>query len=59
MQILKLQEKEYYSNKSNNVKFLLSKRFGWMNKFIKDEDHGIEVGSGAGFSKDFIKNEKF
>ena len=30
-----------------------------MNKFIKDEDYGIEVGSGAGFSKDFIKNKNF
>ena len=49
----------YYSNKYNNVKFLLSKRFGWMNKFIKESDHGIEVGSGAGFSKDFIKNKNF
>jgi len=49
----------YYSSKSNNVKFLLSKRFGWMNKFIKETEHGIEVGSGAGFSKDFIKNKNF
>ena len=30
-----------------------------MNKFIKESDHGIEVGSGAGFSKDFIKNKNF
>ena len=28
-----------------------------MNNFIKDEDYGIEVGSGAGFAKDFIKNK--
>mgnify|MGYP001173549565 FL=1 len=46
----------YYSSKSLNVKFLLEKRFSWMNNFIKDEDIGIEVGSGAGFLKDFIKN---
>ena len=46
----------YYSDKSLNVKFLLEKRFSWMNKFIKDDDVGIEVGSGAGFAKDFIKN---
>ena len=30
-----------------------------MNKFIKDDDKGIEVGSGAGFTKDFIKNKNF
>ena len=27
-----------------------------MNNFIKDDDVGIEEGSGAGFAKDFIKN---
>ena len=55
----KIARETYYSNKYNNVKFLLSKRFGWMNKFIKESDHGIEVGSGAGFSKDFIKSKNF
>ena len=55
----KIARETYYSNKYNNVKFLLSKRFGWMNKFIKESDNGIEVGSGAGFSKDFIKNKNF
>ena len=55
----KIARETYYSNKYNNVKFLLSKRFGWMNQFIKESDHGIEVGSGAGFSKDFIKNKNF
>ncbi len=55
----KIAREAYYSNNSNNVKFLLSKRFGWMNKFIKESDHGIEVGSGAGFSKDFINCKNF
>ena len=49
----------YYSSNSKNVKFLLNQRFSWMNDFIKEEDHGIEVGSGAGFAKDFIKNKNF
>ena len=49
----------YYSANSKNLKFLLSKRFSWMNKFINENDQGIEVGSGAGFSKDFIKNKNF
>ena len=30
-----------------------------MNDFINENDKGIEVGSGAGFSKDFIKNRNF
>ena len=49
----------YYSSNSNNVRFLLEKRFSWMNRFIEENDMGIEVGSGAGFSKDFIKNKNF
>ena len=49
----------YYSTKSQNVKFLLEKRFSWMNNFINENDRGIEVGSGAGFTKDFIKNKNF
>ena len=28
-----------------------------MNNFIKETDIGIEVGAGAGFSRDFIKNK--
>ena len=49
----------YYSAKGQNVKVLVEKRFSWMNKFINDDDIGIEVGSGAGFTKDFIKNKNF
>ena len=49
----------YYSAKSQNVKFLLEKRFSWMNEFIDENDIGIEVGSGAGFAKDFIKKKNF
>lgn len=49
----------YKSSKSNNLKFLLKKRFNWMNDFIKEEDSGLEVGSGAGFAKYYIKNKNF
>ena len=55
----KIARELYYSSDSQNVKFLLQKRFTWMNEFIKENDVGIEVGSGAGFSKDFIKNKNF
>jgi len=49
----------FNSRKSSNLKFLLKKRFDWMNKFIGPNDTGIEVGSGAGFAKYFIKNKNF
>ncbi len=55
----KIARELYYSSNSNNVKYLLKKRFAWMNNFINKDDHGIEVGSGAGFTKDFIKNKNF
>ena len=51
--------KNFNSSKSKNLRFLLEQRFNWMNKFIKDEEEGIEFGSGAGFAKYFIKNKNF
>ena len=47
-----------YKNKTKNLDFLLRKRFSWMNNFIEKNQNGIEVGSGVGFSKDYIDNEK-
>jgi len=49
----------YGSKKSKNLHYLLKERFHWMNSFIDDNDVGIEVGSGIGFSKDYIKNKNF
>lgn len=49
----------FNSSKSNNLKFLLKERFNWMNNFIKENEVGIEVGSGAGFAKYFINNKNF
>ena len=46
-------------NRSKNLDFLLKKRFGWMNSFIENHHYGIEVGSGTGFSKDYIENKNF
>ena len=51
--------KIFNSLKSQNLKFLLKERFDWMNSFINEEDVGLEVGSGAGFAKFFIKNKNF
>ena len=51
--------KRFNSSKSKNLKFLLKQRFDWMNKYIGEKDIGLEVGSGAGFTKFFIKNNNF
>ena len=55
----KIARELYFSSNSTNVKFLLDKRFAWLNNFIKEADTRIEVGSGAGFSKEFINNQNF
>ncbi len=55
----KIARELYYSSNSKNVQFLLNKRFSWMNNFIEENDVGIEVGSGAGFSREFILNKNF
>ena len=49
----------FNSSRSKNLRYLLKKRFGWMNKFIKDDEVGIEFGSGAGFAKHYIESKNF
>ena len=49
--------KYFDSKKNKNLYFLIKNRYEWMNKFINDNDHGIEVGAGAGLSKKFILNK--
>ncbi len=50
---------DFKNNKNKNLEFLLFNRFSWMKKFISLNDHGLEVGSGAGFSKNYIKIKNF
>ena len=47
----------FYKEKPTNLTFLLEKRFSWMNKFIKKKKLIYELGCGAGFSREFIKNK--
>ncbi len=49
--------KFFFNTKSKNLNFLLRERYSWMNKFIFENDKGIDLGSGAGFSKFYIKNK--
>ena len=54
-----LARKIFFSNKNENLKFLIENRFSWMNDFIEEKHVGIEVGCGTGVSKEFILNENF
>ena len=47
--------KDFNLNKNKNLDFLLKNRFSWMKEFINEDDEGLEVGAGAGFSKRYIK----
>lgn len=51
--------KSYDLKKNKNLAFLVEKRFFWMNEYIKEDDLGIELGAGAGFSKIFVNNKNF
>lgn len=55
----KLAIKSFNQKNNNNLRFLLKERFEWMNRFINYDDIGIEFGSGAGFSKFYIKCSNF
>jgi SAM-dependent methyltransferase len=45
------------SERSNNLEFLLESRYGWMSKYITSGSAAVEIGAGAGFATEFIKND--
>lgn len=49
----------FLKNKPTNLAFLLESRFTWMNKYLENLPVVYELGCGAGFSKQFIKNKNF
>lgn len=49
----------FFNKKPKNLYYLLDKRYTWMNQYISEHSKGLEVGCGAGFSKEFIKNDNF
>lgn len=52
--------REYFLTGKNKVLHsLVEQRFSWMNNYIKEQDEKvIELGCGAGFSKEFINTDK-
>lgn len=44
----------YFKHKPSNLRFLLEKRFFWMNDYIKKDDLVVEIGAGPAFTKEFI-----
>lgn len=54
---IELARQSFFDKRPSNLNFLLSSRYKWMNKFVADKCTVIEIGSGAGFSKEFITNK--
>jgi SAM-dependent methyltransferase len=52
---LALARRRFLENSSNNLRWLLKKRFDWMDDYIVGTTV-YEIGAGAGFSRFFIKN---
>lgn len=46
---------DFFKNKPANLNYLLGKRYFWMNEFLGDKKINVEVGSGAGLLKEYIK----
>ena len=49
---------DYTRRKSDNLRRLIRSRFDWMNQYITADGFGVEVGCGAGFSREFIRSQK-
>lgn len=49
----------FFKNRPNNLVHLLSNRYSWMNQYLQGKSDIIEIGSGAGFAKEFIENSNF
>jgi hypothetical protein len=40
-----------------SLNYLLSTRYCWMNEYLKSTDIVIEIGAGAGFSREFLDHK--
>lgn len=51
--------KRYFEKPSANLKVVVANRYQWMNNFIEPDWRGLELGAGAGISKEFIRSREF
>ncbi len=49
----------FFDKRPTNLRFLLHKRFSWMNEYCDGKESILEVGAGAAFTKEYIKNPFF
>ncbi|MEX2047236.1 MAG: class I SAM-dependent methyltransferase [Chloroflexota bacterium] len=46
---------EYDKRRGSNLRFVLHKRFSWMQRYLGPQTYAVEVGCGAGFSELFLR----
>jgi SAM-dependent methyltransferase len=46
---------QYDKRPGSNLKFLLRKRFSWMQRYLGPQTYAVEIGCGAGFSELFLR----
>ncbi len=44
----------YFDRPSANLRVVVKNRYEWMNRFVPSDGRGVELGSGAGLSREFI-----
>jgi SAM-dependent methyltransferase len=47
---------DFFARKPSNLAFLLEQRYGWMNPYVQGLETVVEVGSGPGFAREFIRH---
>lgn len=52
-----LARETYNKYKPQKLEFLFHKRFDWMNEYIKKGDKVLDIGSGTGIARDFIRKD--
>ena len=54
---IELARKNFLQQRSNNLEFLLKKRYSWMNDYLLDKELIYELGSGPGFSRFYLSKK--
>lgn len=45
----------YFGRPSANLRVVVKNRYSWMNEYLRADQRGVELGAGAGLSREFIR----
>jgi SAM-dependent methyltransferase len=54
--VLAASRKDFLDKRPSNLNHLLEQRYGWMNAYVSGKRDIVELGSGAGFCREFVSN---